>query len=67
MVVPVSGDVVCESNVNGCYAQLFLPESADAMGMIMWIDEESGLCFYIVAPCEAEELIRMAESVRVAE
>lgn len=59
------GDIEAQTvSVNGSAADLYIDESGSGGNLIVWIDQEENVLLYIDAPFDADELIRLAESVQ---
>lgn len=54
-----------ELKVVDCYAELYISNNSEVSSKIVWIDEDEKIMFCISAFLEAEELIKIAESVAV--
>lgn len=50
--------------VNGSAADLYIDESGSGGNLIVWIDQKENVLLHIDAPFDADELIRLAESVQ---
>ena len=50
-------------SVNGVPAELYLDQNDGNANVLIWLDEDSGTVFRILASFNEDELIKMAESV----
>ena len=50
-------------SVNGVPAELYLDQNDGNANVLIWLDEDSGTAFRILAPFNEDELIKMDESV----
>lgn len=67
MSVSTEDVVVSEVKVNGCPGQLFHSLDKDMSSAIVWIDEKSDLKFLLDGFFSDQELLRMAESVKMVD
>lgn len=58
---------VIDVEINGCPGQLYESLDSAVSSAIVWTDEDAHITFCIDMHAEADELLRMAESVRVCE
>ena len=59
------GYTVKSVTVNDCHGDLYISQMSDQSNGIVWIDEEKHVLFYISGYLTEEELLAMAESVKV--
>lgn len=53
-------------SVNGISADLYLDQDENNANVLVWEDESAGLIFWIVATCDTDDLVKIAESVKPA-
>lgn len=51
--------------IGNIYADLYMDEIEGNANSLVWVDEKSGVLFWISANCNEEELIKIAEGVVV--
>lgn len=62
-----TGDTVLDVTVQGMPGRIILSASDEPDGSITWTDEKQNLMFSISGPFTKDELLRLAESVKLAE
>ena len=53
--------------VNGCAGTIYLAPSEEQTNSIIWTDDSIPVIFFFAADCSEEDLIKVAESVKLVE
>lgn len=67
LYVGTQGCIYETTQVNGLFAEAYLAGSPEYNSCLLWRDESGEIIFLLNGPYDLEELVRMAERVRVAE
>lgn len=54
-----------ELSINGNYAELYISKEPNMSHMLTWLDEEKGIAFGITAALEVDEMLRIADNIKI--
>ena len=66
MALDSEGAEIREITVNGCSGELYIHQPPKT-NMMIWMDEEAQVSFFLIAPVDADAILEMAESVEAVE
>lgn len=66
MALDSEGAEIREITVNGCSGELYIHQPPKT-NMMIWMDEEAQVSFFLMAPTDADAILEMAESVEALE
>lgn len=64
MMVKLEGSTIINTCINGCQADIYLPENSENATSIIWYDTDVNTMFYISKVSSIEEIIKLAENVK---
>lgn len=64
MMVKLEGSTIINTYINGCQADIYLPDNPENATSIIWYDADKNMMFYISKVSSIEEIIKLAENVK---
>lgn len=64
MMVKLEGSTIINTSINGCQADIYLPDNSENATSIIWYDTDTNTMFYISKVSSIEEIIQLAENVK---